>query len=308
MSLTSFIKIPQVSAVFRREFKLAPMKLEGELRAPPVTANYALIGTAFDYLMRFYLERTNKNAVADHWVAENSVLILNALSKMAKGGKKSDDIEELDLLPAKWQTLLESKEATSEILEASEKMTSLLMDAKKSHAAYLSKGKMDDDIIRTSIVLAQMDGYYRSGMISPKLGSVEDGDITDLRNLISLVDRDAFKSRDLCLLNPTFGYGSTLVGGADADLIIDDTLIDIKTTKYLSFTQEHYNQLIGYYILSKLGRLNDSLDVPISKIGIYFSRHGVLHTISSREIENNPNFPKFVRWFEKSAKMVFGEE
>jgi hypothetical protein len=144
-----------------------------------------------------------------------------------------------------------------------------------------------------------MDGFYRSGSIHPKLGFVEEGDITDLRNLISLVNQKTFKSKNLCLLNPTFGYGSTLVGGADADLIIDDTLIDIKTTKYLSFSQEHYNQLIGYYILSKLGKINDSMEVPISKLGIYFSRHGILHTISSYEIENNINFPKFVKWFEK---------
>ncbi|MCH7623818.1 MAG: hypothetical protein IIB46_07020 [Nitrospinae bacterium] len=66
--------------------------------------------------------------------------------------------------------------------------------------------------------------------------------------------------------------------------------MDIKTTKFLSFTQEQYNQLIGYYILSKLGKINESEDIPISKIGIYFSRHGILHTISAEEIENHPNF------------------
>ena len=50
-----------------------------------------------------------------------------------------------------------------------------------------------------------------------------------------------FKS-EKCYLNPTFGDASNLVGGADADIILDDMLIDIKTTKAISFTQEHYNQ------------------------------------------------------------------
>lgn len=281
MSLTSFIKIPEVNEKFRSEFRLAPVKLEGEIKAKPVTTNYPLVGTAFDYLMRFYLERMNKNAITKHWVAENSVVILDVMCKAEK------------------------QNATTDMLEASKKMKLLMNEAKKTHDNYLGSGELDDNIIRTSIILAQMDAFYRSGMIYPQLGSVERGDITDLRNLISLVDERTFKSKSLCLLNPTFGYGSTLVGGADADLIIDETLIDIKTTKNLSFSQENYNQLIGYYILSKLGKLNESMKVPISKIGIYFSRHGILHTIQSSQIEMNPNFPKFVKWFEKKAKEVF---
>lgn len=56
VSLTSFIKIPEVSEKFRNEFRLSPVKLEGEIKAKPVTTNYSLVGTAFDYLMRFYLE------------------------------------------------------------------------------------------------------------------------------------------------------------------------------------------------------------------------------------------------------------
>jgi len=301
MSLTSFIKIPEVSAKFRSDFKLPSVKLEGEIKAPPITTNYPLMGTAFDYLMRFYLERINKNAIADHWVAENSVAMLNAMSQVAK--KKSKTPKKL--LPSKQKIMEEFRDVSSQIIAASNKMSELMDDAKRIHAVYLKNGDLNSDILKTSIVLAQMDAFYRSGNIHPNLGSVEEGDIADLRNLISLVSPDIFKSRKLCVLNPTFGYGSELVGGADADLIIDNTLIDIKTTKYLSFTQEHYNQLIGYYILSKLGRLNDSMDVPIHNIGIYFSRHGILHTITSDHIEDNPNFPKFVTWFEKTAKIEF---
>lgn len=281
MSLTSFIKIPEVSEKFRNEFKLIPVKIEGEIKATPITTNYSLVGTAFDYLMRFYLENMNKNAITKHWVAENSVAILSAMCKV-----KHPNI-------------------TPDMISASKKMRILLEEAKTIHRNYRTKNELDENIIKTSIILAQMDGFYRAGIIHANLGEVDKGDITDLRNLISLVKQEIFKSKNLCLLNPTFGYGSTLVGGADADLIIDDTLIDIKTTKYLSFSQEHYNQLIGYYILSKLGKINETMKIPISKIGIYFSRHGILHTISSDQIEENPNFPKFVKWFEKNAKEVF---
>ena len=199
------------------------------------------------------------------------------------------------------------KKTPKDILDASVKMKSLLRDAKETHKKYLSTGKLDDSLMRTSIILAQMDALYRSGNIHPELGEANQGDVQDLHNLISLVSPKMFQAKNACYLNPTFGYGSELVGGADADLIVDDTLIDVKTTKFLSFTQEQYNQLIGYYILAKLGKINEKEDVSISKIGIYFSRHGILHTISADEIENSPGFPKFVRVFEELATIVFNK-
>lgn len=283
MSLTSFIKIPEVKALFQKEFPLSKTVLQGEMKAAPVTKNYPLVGTAFDYLFRFYLERENPKCVTKQWVAENSLALLE---------QTIDD---------------HGKKAPKEMIAASNKMTSYLQDAKDTHKEYLKSGNLDDDLIKSSIILAQMDVLYRSGIIPPSLGQVESGDIQDLRNLISLVKPEIFKAKNVCFLNPTFGYGSQLVGGADADLIVDDVLVDLKTTKFLSFTQEHYNQLIGYYILSKLGKINESEDIPISKIGIYFSRHGILHTISAREIEEHPNFTKFVDVFEKLATVVFNK-
>ena len=281
MSLTSFIKIPEVKALFKNEFPLKQTRLTGEMKAIPVTKNYPLVGTAFDYLFRFFLEYTNPNCITKPWVAEHSLGLLEHA------------VEEY------------GKKAPADMLDASDKMKSFLHDAKEIHKEYLKNGNLDDNLIRMSIILAQMDVLYRSGRMYPNFGNVDKGDIQDLRNLISLVNPEVFQANNTCYLNPTFGYGSELVGGADADLIVDDILIDVKTTKFLSFTQEQYNQLIGYYILSKLGKINESEDIPISQIGIYFSRHGILHTISADEIENNPGFPKFVSVFEKLASVVF---
>ena len=284
MSLTSFIKISPVKAVFRKEFPLKQIKLEGKMKAEPVTRNFPLVGTAFDYLFRFFLEQENQNCISKSWVAENSLILLE------QAIKKSE------------------KPVPKNMIEASEKMISYMQDAKKIYGDYLRTGEINDDLIRSSIILAQMDVLYRSGKMHPELGKVDQGDIQDLRNLISLVDPEMFRAKNACYLNPTFGYGSELVDGADADLIVDDALIDVKTTKFLSFTQDHYNQLIGYYILSKLGEINESENIPISTVGIYFSRHGVLHTIPTDQIENHPNFTKFVNWFEKSASAIFTEK
>ncbi len=76
MSLTSFISQPSISKTFR-DFVVKPKFVADKpILAPPLTKNYRIIGTAFDYLLRFYIEHNNSNAQTKHWVSENSVRIL----------------------------------------------------------------------------------------------------------------------------------------------------------------------------------------------------------------------------------------
>jgi hypothetical protein len=62
MSLTSSLRIKEVKEAFASEFEKPKLKLDWKIKVPPGTTNYALVGTAFDYLMRFYLERLNLNS------------------------------------------------------------------------------------------------------------------------------------------------------------------------------------------------------------------------------------------------------
>jgi len=56
MSLTDFIKLPDVRARFRAEFPKPNFDVQQELlAAAPNGNNYRLVGTAFDYLLRFYM-------------------------------------------------------------------------------------------------------------------------------------------------------------------------------------------------------------------------------------------------------------
>lgn len=77
-------------------------------------------------------------------------------------------------------------------------------------------------------------------------------------------------------LNPTFA-GSNDVGGADADLIVDGCLIDIKTSVNPKLDAEYVRQLAGYLLLD----YNDSLH--ITSLGIYMARQGMLLTWTVEE-------------------------
>jgi hypothetical protein len=81
--------------------------------------------------------------------------------------------------------------------------------------------------------------------------------------------------RPFYLPNPGF-LGSSLVGGADGDWIIEDTLVDCKTDQAITTTglREHLLQLIGYTLLD----LDDWYQ--IRKVAIWYPRFGLLKTWS----------------------------
>lgn len=269
MSLTSFLKIPNVRAKFTETFPFKAPKLSGELLASSQTKNYSLMGTAFDYLLRFHIERLNPNTLKRSWVAESGV-------ELAKNQPKEY-----------------------------KKLNALLNGIKNGpYSDFIKTGKLSESLFASTIVLAKLDMIVRIGRVEPNLMDYQDGDILDLKNLLSIVNNSFFKSKKFCSLNPIFNDASLLVGGADADMIIDDILIDIKTVKNLKFQKDHYHQLIGYYILSKIGEV-DGMKDDIKNIGVYFSRYGVLHTIPVSQFEDNPKFDSFVKWFEKEAESVF---
>ncbi|MGI0047742.1 MAG: hypothetical protein ACREBB_11235 [Nitrosotalea sp.] len=278
MSLTTFLKIPEVRERFKTDFPFETPTLSEILKASPLTKNYSIVGTAFDYLLRFHLKRINPKSISRKWVAESAVNIWE--NSAFQFSHIFDEIENF---------------------EKGDSMKTLLEGAKKAYDDYLNTGKLNDDIIKASIMLAQIDVFRRAGKIIPDLGSVKNDDITDLRNLISLVKPAFFKSKKTMILNPTFGKGSELVGGADADLVIDDTLIDIKTTKDPKFKKEYYFQLIGYYVLYRIGGIDGVKDSKIKNIAVYFSRHGVFYKIPVSSLVTNPKFDQFMEWFKKEA-------
>src|SRR5205807_3779618 len=73
MSLTGFLAQREIRARFRAEFPKPRMAVKKPLVAPPLSRRYALVGTAFDYLLRFYLHRRNPSAVRRRWVAEEGL-------------------------------------------------------------------------------------------------------------------------------------------------------------------------------------------------------------------------------------------
>jgi len=283
MSLTSFISIPEVRQRFAATFTKPPFKTDAKIVAEPLTNHYSLVGTAFDYLTRFYLRYLNPESIESPWVAELGRERLRRFPELfvTKGFKPR------------------------EIKRALGKADDIISRAKKLCLTYERTGKITDDLIASAVCLSQLDLLFRPSIIDSNMGQVDKKDVEDLRNLISAIDVNLFKAEKLCVLNPTFGKGSELVGGADCDLLIDNILIDIKTTKTLKFQRDHFNQLVGYYILFTIGGVDGAPSANIKHVGIYYSRYSLLHTIPITTLTENTHFTEFKKWFEDKAQETF---
>ncbi len=272
MSLTSFFKNnADVRERFRQEFKKPKFLAENDLVAPPLTTHYPTVGAAFDYLLRFFIQHLNPHTIGGEWVAESVV---------------------------------EGRLAHDEDLYA--KGEKIVSRARKDLASFLKTGQMSGALIESALSLATLDPILRAGVGHEMIGVVHKDDVQDLRNLISVVDKKIFTAKSLCLINPTFGSASKLVGGADADLVVDDTIIDIKTTKKLALERGYLDQILGYYVLHHIGAVGELNPKPtITKVAIYFSRFGYLHVMPLSELVNSTTFPEFVQWFQKRAAEAF---
>lgn len=275
MNLATFVSIPSIREKFRNEFPLPNFNVEKKMLAPPLSENYALVGTAFDYFLRFYIERLNKFTITREWVAEVAIQALESGLVEHTSGK-------------------DYKTARKIVSEAND-----------LYEKYIKSGEITVNLLKSTLLLSQLDRIYREKIVPKNLGVVDEKDIWDLANLSSYLKPETFTAERHCFLNPTFGKGSRIVGGADSDLIIDGNLIEIKTTKYLNLSEGFYHQLIGYYILSRIGMINGIVpSYEIDKIGVYYSRHAYLHLFDIDQIIDENSLPDLIKWFTKEANKL----
>ncbi len=277
MSLSSFLEITDVKERSLKEFQNPPFNPKKELLVKKTGHNNDLIKSSFKYLMRFKLELLNPNIIADPWVADYSleIAIINEAYDFYKNAAE------------------------------------LVKEARENLSTYKSMNKESSDnniiykpLIESAFYLAQIDSYFFNGskIIKPPTSD----DLNELEQLISLVSEKTFLANNLCLWNPNFGEASRMVGGAETDLIMDDSIIQIEMSEGLNLPRDVFNNLIGSYCLYQIGgasRINKQH--PIENLGIYFSRYAYLHVIPLKTVLNSKSFPAFLEWFEERACQEF---
>lgn len=287
MSLTSLLSAPDVRARFKSEFtrprRANPKRLRARRRVPPRRASQ--LGTAFDYLLRFELERRHPNLVTTKpWVAEAGLALLEAVMEA-------------------WPHTSQNE------ARAVRRAQRFLKRAQQEHDAYLKTGELTDELLNSVWRLAYLDAFYRvpeSPFVLLERKEVRLGDgAQELRALLHVVPFKQLTPTTRLDLNPTFGDASRMIGGADADIILDTTVIDIKTTIEPKVPRDHFNQLIGYAALAELGGINNGPPQRLDRFQVYLSRYAAFQTFERSDVIDEARWPDFLEWFAERSRKAF---
>jgi hypothetical protein len=159
-----------------------------------------------------------------------------------------------------------------------------------------------------AIRLAKLDSVYRAGRLDPHFQDAAPEDVEDLLAMVAIVPLDSLLHPDVVLLNPSFSESSELVGGADADLIVGDLLVDVKATKKPDMKGKDLDCLLGYFLLARHRRRADPTFPEIRRVAFYFARHALLWPLVVTVWTEHPDFLKIEEWFFDRAKQVFGRQ
>ncbi len=222
---------------------------------PVRTTHPRLVGTAFDYALRLELQRRLGN-ISDtrDWVAESALRRIEWF--MIVYGPR----------PPRWLTRDAAR--AREVVGQARKFQRRYQRLKHPRRA------AQQELAAHSLRLAKLDGFIRAGYLNTDIRIAAQRDVKEVARLLEIAPLNELAGATPLLLNPTFGYFSTLVGGADADIISGGRLIDIKTTKNPAVERHMVRQLVGYMILARCMRRRNTAMPRLTTVEIYFSRFG----------------------------------
>jgi hypothetical protein len=213
---------------------------------PGQTIPFGTLGTAFDYRLRFEFEVAQRAYVAQAG--------LRALVRMR--------VLTRETVEALWQQL-------DELLHRTQPWAKVLEEEDEARLGRLCVAMTwGEQLVRCGMVPPILE--ERPKNLAQLLALVPTFWLDDLAGLVRLWregSRDALPSG--AILNPTFD-GSAWIGGADADLIVDGCLLEIKTSTKTGWSSEWIRQLLGYVLLD----LSDQHG--IESVGLYLARQGLL--------------------------------
>ena len=170
----------------------------------------------------------------------------------------------------------------------------------------------DDYLARLCVIAAHLEAMYRTGVVSnwfleaeamtpnQLLASIPGAQVSDITQMAEKL-RFAFSDRmpGRVVSNPAFTRPELNIG-ADGDIVLDDCLVDIKTTTSAKVSRVMLHQVVCYALLDK-----DNL-YGIRKVGLYMARQGALIAWPLPELlmllgGNNTNISSLRRMFEEAA-------
>lgn len=291
MSLTTFTATSAVRALFNKTAVGIP---KGHFVASTIIDHVdkdkaSLVGTAVDYMIRILLARYAKaKGIETH---SDGYVAWLAIAKAKDSGNETLAAE-LSEFSGKCEGIFDS------IIDRTYAGRHGFVDACYRMA------KLD--------VAGRVGPQYLSGIHGHLVPGHQDYDV--FKEILQFIDvinvEKAFAPKQMILLNPSFQH-SPAVDGADADVFIDDTLFEIKTTSQNTLHRHYFEQLAGYAALAEIGGFSCLIgnqrqtitSVPIRNFGLFFPRQNLKLVYPIAELFGMFGWDGYVSGFRRLLKL-----
>jgi hypothetical protein len=234
----------------------------------------SLIGTAYDYALRIHLRARYPHAETESWVAEEAVSMLGLNPFLIFSGSVK-------------RTLQRARH----VIEA----------AKEFAGRHMARARPFAEVAAHAVRLAKLDPICRNLSFDETFARADGGAVDEIAALLRVTPFDRLGDATFLRLNPTFGRYGKRVGGADADLLAGDRIIDVKVKSSSCVERVHVRQLVGYVMLANSVNKLDGSMPRIREICIYFARHAFLWSLPTGSLFAHEAYDERERWLVRGA-------
>jgi len=311
--VTDFIKIDEVRHEIDSTYPNPGHDAEGEVEVVNSGYSHKLIGSSFEFLSKLWLYHRCEEVVLPQGTSRRFI---------------EEKDWELDDQPTVWVSVFdgmkweehyadissqEEWEEMNEELPVWERRRSAVQwrqddELSKLVNQFIKTGMNTERVVRAALLNA---GWKPSETVHSWInrGAFEEDLLDEMEVLFRLLREQDWTDGKIVFDEPTFGGHRHILPG-EGDFIVDNLLVDIKTTEKRSFTNAFWRQLLMYYLLNDIQRVLYDVDgrtygreqfdgkyPEINRVGIYFARYGELKTVDMSEvIKETRQYKEFRAW------------
>lgn len=163
---------------------------------------------------------------------------------------------------------------------------------------YIETGEdSSENIVQHCWFFAKLDICYRRGAVPSDIGQffqpATDEEVREVLTLAMKFRRSfipsVIKPTSKIIINPRLGFGEYLIGEVDCDMIIDNTIVDLRTDIGHGFPYERVAKSLLYYLLTEVNsEFNDTDSAfAIRRLAFYSGRYGETEILFLEDMNGN---------------------
>lgn len=326
--VTDFIKISEVRNEIDSTFPNPRKDIEKEIEVKNNGYGHRLIGSAFEFLCKLLLYRRCDEVIRPQYTAPRTWSQQENIKRNSWEGsdnsvkcrwktgetpptrvRKFDGMQWEDCEGISSQSEWEAMNKSRPVWRRQRSAIKWAIDEELSKLAhqYVQTGMNTEGVVKSALINA---GWKPSESVHSWIdrNAFEEDVLNEMEALFTLLREQEWTNGETVFEKPSFGNYRHILRG-EGDFIVDDLLIDIKTTKNPSFTNAFWRQLLMYYVVNDIQRvLYESGWRPgkepfegkypeINRMGIYFARFGELKAVDLDEVIDDWNhYKEFRAW------------